>query len=119
MTQSQDFFLESIEVEMYITHFLLQRIATEPSTACVAIWIKVYFLVSQCSHWEDRWNISPSGSDFAVFLVVVIVARPEKGLCELAQADSSTPREHLKTLADALYNVLMEVLRYAGVLFCI
>jgi hypothetical protein len=102
---------------MYITHFSLQRIATEPSTAHVAIRIKVYFLISQCSHWKDRWNNSPSGSDFADFLDVVNVARPEKGLCELAQADASTPREHLKTLVDALYSVLVEVLQYTDVLF--
>jgi hypothetical protein len=87
----------------------------EPSTARVAMVIEVCFMVSQCSHWEDRWNNSPSENDLAACLDVVNVARPEKGLCELAQAGVSAPGEHLKTRVDALYSVLIEMLRYTGV----
>ena len=47
---------------------------------------------------------------------MVNVARPEKRLSELAQANASTSREYLETLFDALYSVLMEVLRYRDVL---
>lgn len=54
----------------------------------------------------------------ADFLDEVNVARPEKGLCELAQADVSTPRAYLKKLVDALYSVLMEVLSYTDILLC-
>jgi hypothetical protein len=100
-----------------ITHLSLQRIATEPSPARVAVGIKVRYSVSQCLDWEDRLNFSPSGSGSADCLDVVNVTRPEKGLCEHTQPGVSTPWKHFEALIDVLYSVMMEVLRYTDVLF--